>query len=93
MKANKTNLKKALKVCAKAHKIHFLDWGNEGQYGLQSQTVPVIADVQTICKAFYGHSEMVESAYGYTIVWLGSEFLPEVDEQTLRFALPSDTKL
>ena len=34
MKANITNLRKALKACAKAHNAKFDNWSSEGQLGV-----------------------------------------------------------
>ena len=94
MKANLTNLRKALKACAKAHKTSFENWASEGQLGIGATTIPVVADVQMICEAFFGKTNMVETGYGYTTVWINEEpFLPEVDEMTLEFALPYGTVL
>lgn len=93
MKANLTNLRKALKASAKAHNAHFRNWSSEGQLGIDKETVPVISDVKMICQAFFGHSGMVETGWGYTTVWLNEPYLTEVDEATLQFALPYGTKI
>lgn len=93
MKANLTNLRKALKASADAHNVDFHWWRNDGQITLRSEAVPVLADVQMICRAFYGHDSMVETGYGYTIVWLGDGFMENVNEVTLALALPYGTKL
>lgn len=94
MKANVTNLRKALKASAEAHKVQFKWWRNEGHMSLESESVPVLADVRMICEAFYGQAGMIEVNWGYTIVWLGeANFLPEVDEKKLYLALPYGTKL
>lgn len=95
MKANITNLRKALKVSASAHNCKFHDWSKEGHFSLESDTPATICDVQLICEAFFGEGNAdVESTMGYTIAWICySEFLPEVDERTLALALPYGTKL
>ncbi len=93
MKANLTNLRKALKASADAHKVEFHWWRNDGQITLKSESVPVLADVRMICEAFFGHADMVETDYGYTIVWLGDGFRESVDEVTLALALPAGTDM
>ena len=95
MKANITNLKKVLKICAKAHNTTFHDWSIDGQFGLHSETPGTICDVQMICEAFFGKTEpsAVEPGYGYVTVWLCYDFLPEVDERLCMMALPYGTKL
>lgn len=85
---NKITLEEALKTCAKAHNAQFCDWSDEGQYAIESETPATICDVQLICDAFFGHHNNVESEYGYTVVWLDCELLPEVDEMPLSLALP-----
>lgn len=93
MKANLTNLRKALKASAEAHNVEYHWWRNDGQITLKSESVPVLADVRMICDAFYGHHDMVDTDFGYTIVWLGDGFREYVDEISLAFALPAGTKL
>ena len=93
MKANLTNLRNALKASADANNVEFHWWRNDGQITLKSESVPVLADVRMICEAFFGHSDMVETDGGYTIVWLGDGFREKVDEITLALALPAGTKL
>ena len=93
MKANLTNLRKALKVCAKAHNAKFENWANEGQLGINSETPATICDVQMICEAFFGHSDMVEVGWGYTTIWLCDEFKKEVKEDLMYMALPYGTKI
>lgn len=94
MKANITNLRKALKASADAHKVEFKYWRNDAQMALKSESVPVIGDVQMICDAFYGNHEMVDVCCGYTCVFLDeSEFLPQVNEMLLGLALPYGTVL
>ncbi len=95
MKATLANLKKALGACANAHKVEFSDWSKEDlQIGIKSETVPVVADIQMICKAFFGKTSMVETGWGYTTVYLDeAEMLPEVDALRLRLALPHGTRI
>ena len=94
MKANLTNLKKALKACAKAHKATFSNWSDEGQLGVWSTTPGTINDVGMICEAFFGTSKPAEvDMVGCITVWLDWDFLPEVDEMTMYMALPYGTKL
>jgi hypothetical protein len=95
MKANLTNLRKALKVCAKAHNCDFNDWSDEGQLGVWSTTPATICDVRMICEAFFGSSEPAEvsDSVNCITVWLCYEFLPEVDEDKMYLALPYGTKL
>ena len=93
MKANITNLRKALKASADAHGVEFHWWRADGQMALKSESVPVLTDVRLICKAFFGHSDMVETDFGYTVVWLGDGFREKVDEITLALALPYGTEI
>ena len=95
MKANLTNLRKALKACAKAHKVQFCNWVKDGQLGLKSESVPVVSDVRMISEAFFGTTipSAVEPAHGYTTVWLCYDFLLEVNEDLLKLALPYGTQL
>lgn len=92
MKANLTNLKKAMKICAKAHDSKFNDWSGEAHVSIESDTVPVVSDVRTILDAFYGeHDLFLEVKWGYTIVWFdtcmyGSK--REVNTDLLQMALP-----
>lgn len=95
MKANITNLRKALKSCAKAHNAKFSDWACEGQLGVWSTTPGTICDVRMICEAFFGHSDAVEVCHDVNCItiWLCYEYQPVVDEQTMYMALPYGTKL
>lgn len=94
MKANLTNLRKALKACAKAHNTTFHDWAGEGQLALHSTTPGTVCDVRMIAEAFFGRADMVESSWGYTTVWL-EEFMrgnkSEVDMSLCAMALPYGT--
>lgn len=96
MKANLTNLRKALKACAKAHNVEYHWWRDDQQITLQSESVPVVSDVRQIVEAFYGSaSGIVEVNYGYTIVWedIFMNTKDEVNEQLLYLALPYGTVL
>ena len=92
MKANLTNLRKALKACAMAHNTTFHDWAGEGQLALQSTTPGTVCDVRMIAEAFFGRADMVEveSSLGFTTVWL-EEFSGEVDMSLCAMALPYGT--
>lgn len=92
------NIVKALKACADAHKVEFVDVSQDPdeypQAYLKSDTVPVVADVRTICEAFYGHSRMVDTDFGCTTVYFTDFcFAPAVNETLLAMALPHGTKL
>lgn len=98
MKATIANLKKALKACAKAHNVEYKSWPADGQIGIHSETVPVVADVKMIIEAFYGdfaRNELVETGYGYTTVFLYDTMNTknDVDETLLKLALPAGTVL
>lgn len=96
MKATLANLNKALKACAKAHNVQYKWWREDGQMTLHGDTVPVIADVQLIVKAFYGNYQgIVEVDWGYTNVWLDSSMDSDhdVDEALMYLALPYGTKI
>ena len=83
MEANLTNLLKALKACAKAHNAKFSDWSDEDQLGIWSTTPGTICDVQMICEAFFGHHDCVDvqGDLDCITVWLGNDYLQQVDEQ------------
>lgn len=91
MKANLTNLRKALRMSARAHNVEFCDWADECQLGIHSEAVPVLADVQMILDSFFGRHDMIETGWGYITIWL-EEFMwgnkAEVNEMLLRLALP-----
>lgn len=96
MKANLTNLRKALKACAKAHNARFCDWSGEGQLGVHSVTPAAVCDVQMIMDAFYGRHDMVEISWGYVVIWLEEMMVRnkrEVDETLLKMALPYGTEI
>lgn len=100
-----SNLIKALKVCAKAHNAEFCDWTDEGQIGIKKECLPVFADVKSILQAFYKPQyALPDTGYGYITAYIYGEefykdngeventFLPEVDEMTLKMALPYNAK-
>ena len=95
MKANITNLRKALKACAKAHNAKFDNWSSEGQLGVWSTTPATICDVQMICDAFFGHHLGVEVQPDLDCItsWLCYDYEKEVDEQLMYQALPYGTTL
>lgn len=98
MKATIANLKKALKACAKAHNVEFKNWTADGQVGVHSETIPVVADVKMIIEAFYGNkarNELVDTGWGYTTIYLYSTMNTknDVDETLLKLALPAGTEL
>lgn len=96
MKANITNLKKVLRICAKAHNCRFSDYSCEGQLLVGSMTPGTICDVQMILDAFFGNHDAVETGWGSVTVWLDSSMRGnknEVDMDLLAMALPYGTKL
>ena len=98
MKATISNLKKALKACAKAHNVEFKNWAADGQVGIGSETVPVVSDVRMILEAFYGvvYGLMYEVGWGFVTVYL-YDFMnnksKEVNETLLQLAIPSGVTL
>lgn len=98
MKANITNLKKALRVCAKAHNAKFDDWSSEGQLGVWSTTPGTICDVRMILQAFFGDDSAIEVDWNINCItiWLDETMYGnkrDVEEITLSMALPYGTKL
>jgi hypothetical protein len=89
MKANLENLKEAMQRCATAHGAKFCDWSSEDQLAIDKANVPTMADVRMICEAFFGTFSPMDEDCGYTVVWLGTPFLSEVNEQLLAMALPA----
>lgn len=85
----------AMQACAKAHGCEFVDWReDDGQVALKSETVPTVADVQTICRAVYGVSSMVDAGWGHTTVYMDeAPFLDKPDMDLLHSALPYGTVL
>jgi len=88
MEANIENLKQAMQRCAKAHGAQFCDWSDEDQLAIDKANVPVMADVRMICEAFFGTFSPLDEDWGYTVVWLGTPFLSEVNVGLLNMALP-----
>lgn len=97
MKANITNLKKALKACAKAHNCEFEDYSCEGQLLVCSETPATICDVNMILESFFGSHDAAEhSGWGSITIWLDSSMSRskrEVDMDQLAMALPYGTKI
>ena len=87
---------KALRKCAEAHRSQFYDYSGQEdqQVCIQGESVPIVADVRSICQAVFGRDDIVEVGWGFTTVYL-DQCLPleEVDETTLRMALPYGTEL
>lgn len=99
IKANLENLMKALRETAKAHNVDIENWLEDGQIGIKSEAVPVIADVKSIVNAFLKDGEMekyqlVEVGYGYITVFADSceycykDALSSLDEMSVEMALP-----
>ena len=89
---------KALELCAEAHGVKF--WqegvaeGFEPQAGFLADSVPLYADVCSICEAFYGSTSMIDhsSSWGTITVYLDSmRVMHEIDLEKLGFALPYGT--
>jgi hypothetical protein len=99
MEANERNLIQALKLCAQAHGKEFCDWSDgDNQVAIKDEGVPVVADVQSIVRAFTGdenfYPDSIETDFGYTTIYLDEiEYAPVVDERTLRMALPNGIDL
>jgi len=96
MKANITNLKKVLKLCAKAHNAEFKDWSIDGQLGIHSETMATVCDVRMICESFGLSALAVEPGYGYVTVWIDPQLYGnkrEVDMNRCAMALPYGTEL
>lgn len=85
----------AMKACAEAHRCGFEDLrADDYQVALYSETVPTVADVQTICRAVFGNSSMVDPGWGFTTVYLDeAPFLEKPDMELLHTALPYGTVL
>lgn len=89
---------KALELCAEAHGVKF--WqegvaeGFEPQAGFLADSVPLYADVRSICEAFYGSTSMIDhsSSWGTITVYLDSmRVMHEIDLGKLGSALPYGT--
>ena len=91
IKPNISNLIKALRASAKAHKAEFCDW-SEGDYqvAIHSDSVPVVLDFRGIVSAFAKNANSCTSIeLGYCVVFLDEVYYnEEVDEESLMFALP-----
>lgn len=97
MKSIERNLVYFLEKCAKAHGAVFHDWREDAQQVvIDSDSIPVVADVRSIVKAFAGDNydaSCVEDAWSCTTVYLDEiEYAPTVDMVELSMALPSDTR-
>lgn len=88
--ANEDNLYKALRATAIAHEVQFADWMDDGQVGIRSEGVPLVADVRSIVSAFCSNSNsIVEVGYDYTTIYLDEAvYRKEVNELGLQMALP-----
>lgn len=87
-------LKNAVRECADAHSVEFCDWSEESQLAVKSESVPVVADMMTICEAFFGSHQCIEIGWGYTtIMYDEATPLPEINEELLMMALPAGTKI
>lgn len=85
-------LKEAVRQCANAHSVEFCDWSEESQLAVKSESVPVLADMQMICDAFFGSHRCIEVGWGYTnIMYDEIAPLPEINEELLMMALPAGT--
>ena len=102
IKVNEKNLIKALRATAKAHNVKFENWLEDGQVGIKSESIPVVADVKSIVGAFCNNLNahgLVEVGYGYTTIFIDScmyDFKKEmssIDVMQLEMALPADTKI
>ena len=89
------NLLIALRATAKAHKVKFEDWADEGQVGIKSESIPVVSDVMSILRAFLKPDyTLPDVGWGFTTIYLYGQdaYLDEVDEMTLTMALPYNCK-
>ncbi len=94
MKGTIELLKKALRKCAETHHASFEEWTEEQQIGIMSDSVPVTADIQSICRAICGNTRMVETGWGCTTIYLDQcEPLEQVNEMMLMMSLPYGTEL
>lgn len=88
---NESNLIKALRASAKAHKAEFCDWSeNDYQVAIHSDSVPVVSDFREIVSAFAKNANScTDIELGYCVVYLDEVFYnEEVDEASLELALP-----
>lgn len=85
-------LKEAVRQCANAHSVEFCDWKEDAQVAVKSESVPVVADMMTICEAFFGSHQCLEIGWGYTtIMYDETPPLPEINKELLMMALPTGT--
>ena len=85
-------LKNAVRECASAHGVEYCDWKEDAQVAVKSESVPVVADIMTICEAFFGSHQCIEIGWGYTtIMYDETPPLPEINEELLMMALPAGT--
>lgn len=96
----KRRLIEALKKCAAAHKVEwhlYDDDPDDMQFAAMSTKLPLVADMEMIADAFFGrHSGIVhvDNSWGYSDFLMDYfPMLPEVDEATLKLALPYGTTL
>lgn len=98
IKANEKNLIKALRATAQAHQAKFHNWlKDDGQIGIETEVIPLVADVKAIVKAFTTNpDQVVEVGYGYTTIFVDScdykQEMSELDEMNLFMALPFEAK-
>lgn len=89
-------LVKALRKCAEAHKVEFLDnrMDDYNSVAIKSVTVPVVADVRTIVSACGGSMDDINTDWGMTEV--DFDFIPmdyPVNMEYLKTALPVGTEI
>lgn len=90
MKGTLNLLKKALQLCAKAHKVEFCDWSEDEQLAIKSEEVPVVNDMRMILDAFYGYRNYdLAVEWGYCNAFIHEDFLDKVNVYSLNMALPS----
>lgn len=96
----KKKLINALIKCAKAHKVKWKlydDDPDDVQFAVMSTKMPLVADLQMIAEAFFGHSSgivHVDNSWGYADVLL--DYFPMLDEPNddlLKMALPYGTSI
>lgn len=96
MEVTKELLINALTVSAKAHGAECELFEEDGQFGIYSAKVPLVADIRMICQALFGHSNMLETntSFDCITVYLNEDkFLKEANEELLKMALPAGTDI
>lgn len=96
MKGSIALFRQALGKCAEAHKANYHDNVEDNFAIIMDDTVPLLADLRSICKAIFGTPDMVNEnggIGGLSINYGGTAPLEEADEMTLRLALPNGTVL